>query len=341
VEKVLKDAHISKSQVDEVVLVGGSTRIPKVQQMIKDFFNGKEPCKSINPDEAVAYGAAVQAAILTNQGGDATKDLLLIDVTPLSLGIETAGANMCKIIERNTTIPCKKTQIFSTYADNQPGVTIQVFEGERARTRDNHLLGKFELSGIPPAPRGVPQIEVTFDLDANGILNVVAVDKGSGNRKNITIKNDSGRLSKEDIERMVNEAEKFKEEDAKHADRAAAKSQLEGYAYSLRSTLSDEKLKDKIDSGDRKKVENAVKETLDWLAENEDAGKEELASKQQSLEELCRPIMSKLYQGDGASGGKGGAGEFDPSMFASGANSASSNSASSNSKKGPKIEEVD
>jgi len=183
VEKVLQDSHISKSKVDEVVLVGGSTRIPKIQSMIKDFFNGKEPCKTINPDEAVAYGAAVQAAILTGSGGEATKDVLLIDVAPLSLGIETAGENMCKIIERNSTIPCKKTQIFSTYADNQPAVTIQVFEGERARTRDNHLLGKFELSGIPPAPRGIPQIELCFDLDANGILNVLATDKGSGNRQ--------------------------------------------------------------------------------------------------------------------------------------------------------------
>jgi len=314
-------------------LVGGSTRIPKVQQMIKDFFNGKEPCKSINPDEAVAYGAAVQAAILTGQGGDSTKDILLIDVAPLSLGIETAGEHMCKIIERNTSIPCKKTQTFSTYADNQPAVTIQVYEGERARTRDNHLLGKFELSGIPPAPRGVPQIEVTFNLDANGILEVTAVDKASGNRKNITIKNDSNRLSKEDIDRMVNEAEKFKDDDKKFAARAAAKSQLESYAYSLRSTLSDEKFKDKIDAAEKKKIEGAVKDTLNWLSDHEDAGKDEIAEKQQALEQICGPIMAKLYQG----GGSSNSGNFDPSMFAG----KSDNDYSSSPKKGPKIEEVD
>jgi heat shock protein 1/8 len=348
VEKVLKDSHVSKSQVDEVVLVGGSTRIPKIQQMIKDFFNGKEPCKSINPDEAVAYGAAVQAAILTGQSGEATKDLLLIDVTPLSLGIETAGEMMTKIIDRNSTIPCKKMKVFTTFADNQPGVTIQVYEGERARTRDNRLLGKFELSGIPPAPRGVPQIEVTFDLDANGILNVTAVDKGSGRQRNIQIKNESGRLSKEEIEAMVADAEKYKEEDRKHSERVGAKSALEQYAFSMRNTLSDEKFKDKLEKSDKDKIEKAVKDTIDWVAENEQAEKEEFEKKREELEEICRPIITKLYQsaGGGAGGPGGPGGGFDPSMFAGaggggGGGGEEGTSASSGPAKGPKIEEVD
>jgi heat shock 70kDa protein 1/2/6/8 len=319
VESTLRDSKLGKSDIHEIVLVGGSTRIPKVQQMLTEFFNGKELCKSINPDEAVAYGAAVQAAILSGNGDSKTDSLVLLDVCPLSLGLETAGGIMTSLIPRNTTIPTKKTQTFSTYADNQPAVTIQVFEGERKFTKDNRQLGTFNLSGIPPAPRGTPQIEISFDLDANGILNVTACDKASGKSEKIAITNEKGRLSKEELERMVSDAEKFKEEDEKNASRVEAKNGLESMLYSTKNSVNDEKFKDKLSEEEKTTVLSKVTELETWLSENQEDTKETYDAKVKELESVFHPIMKKMYEGTGApSGGMPGGMDMESMMAAMG-----------------------